>query len=74
MEALGGDAEAEIELGIAYAARQCEELLAAGAPGIHFYTLNKAPATRAVLGALKVARPWERAPQAVAADSRSRSG
>jgi methylenetetrahydrofolate reductase (NADPH) len=68
MDALGGDAEAEIELGIAYAARQCEELLAAGAPGIHFYTLNKAPATRAVLGALKVARPWERAPQAVAAD------
>jgi methylenetetrahydrofolate reductase (NADPH) len=62
MEALGGDAEAEAELGIAYAARQCEELLAAGAPGIHFYTLNKAPATRAVLGALKIARPWERAP------------
>jgi methylenetetrahydrofolate reductase (NADPH) len=61
MEALGGDQEAEAELGTAYAARQCEELLAAGAPGIHFYTLNKAPATRAVLGALRVARPWERA-------------
>ena len=61
MEALGGDQEAEAELGIAYAARQCEELLAGGAPGIHFYTLNKARATRAVLGALRVARPWERA-------------
>jgi methylenetetrahydrofolate reductase (NADPH) len=60
MEALGGNQEAEAELGTAYAARQCEELLAGGAPGIHFYTLNKAPATRAVLGALRVARPWER--------------
>ena len=62
MATLGGDQDAEAELGAAYAARQCEELLAAGAPGIHFYTLNKAPATRAVLGALRVARPWERAP------------
>jgi methylenetetrahydrofolate reductase (NADPH) len=61
MEALGGDEAAEAELGTAYAARQCEELLAGGAPGIHFYTLNRAPATRAVLGALRVARPWERA-------------
>jgi methylenetetrahydrofolate reductase (NADPH) len=60
MEGLGGDAEAEAELGIAYAARQCEELLAGGAPGIHFYTLNRAPATRAVLASLKAARPWER--------------
>ena len=32
----------------------------AGAPGIHFYALNRAPATRAVLGALKASRPWER--------------
>jgi methylenetetrahydrofolate reductase (NADPH) len=32
----------------------------AGAPGIHFYALNRAPATRAVLGALRTARPWER--------------
>jgi methylenetetrahydrofolate reductase (NADPH) len=62
MEALDGDEEAEFELGLAYAARQCEELLASGAPGIHFYTLNKAPATRAILGALKASRPWERAP------------
>jgi methylenetetrahydrofolate reductase (NADPH) len=61
MESLGDDPEAEAELGIAYAARQCDELLAGGAPGIHFYTLNKAPATRAVLCALRAARPWERA-------------
>jgi methylenetetrahydrofolate reductase (NADPH) len=59
MEALGGDQAAEFELGVAYAAQQCAELLAGGAPGIHFYALNKAPAVRAILGALRVAKPWE---------------
>ena len=59
-QAAGGDPEREFELGIAYAAQQCAELLIAGAPGIHFYALNRAPATRAVLGALRASRPWER--------------
>jgi methylenetetrahydrofolate reductase (NADPH) len=58
--AAGGDPEREFELGVAYAAQQCSELLIAGAPGIHFYALNQAPATRAVLGALKASKPWER--------------
>ncbi|HWM63289.1 MAG TPA: methylenetetrahydrofolate reductase [NAD(P)H] [Solirubrobacterales bacterium] len=58
--AAGGDEQAEFELGVAYAAQQCAELLLAGAPGIHFYALNRAPATQAVLGALRSARPWER--------------
>jgi methylenetetrahydrofolate reductase (NADPH) len=57
--ALDGDEQAEFELGVAYAAQQSAELLAAGAPGIQFYALNKAPATKAVLGALRAARPWE---------------
>jgi methylenetetrahydrofolate reductase (NADPH) len=61
MRELGGDEQAEELLGVAYAARQCEELLARGAPGIHFYALNRAPATRAVLAALRASRPWERA-------------
>jgi methylenetetrahydrofolate reductase (NADPH) len=61
MRALAGDPEAEALLGVAYAARQCEELLAGGAPGIHFYALNRAPGTRAVLAALRTSRPWERA-------------
>jgi methylenetetrahydrofolate reductase (NADPH) len=58
--ACGGDERAEFELGVAYAAQQCAELLIAGAPGIHFYALNRAPATRAVLRALRASRPWER--------------
>jgi methylenetetrahydrofolate reductase (NADPH) len=61
MDGLGGDLEAETLLGVAYAAQQCEELLARGAPGIHFYALNRAPGTRAVLSALRASRPWERA-------------
>ncbi len=55
------DAEAVLDFGVAYATLQCAELLAAGAPGIHFYTLNRSPATRAILSALKLARPWEQA-------------
>ena len=54
---LEGDPEAEFNLGVAYAAQQSAELLAGGAPGIHFYALNRAPATRAVLGALRAAQP-----------------
>jgi methylenetetrahydrofolate reductase (NADPH) len=67
MRELGGDEEAQGLLGVAYAARQCEELLAAGAPGIHFYALNRAPGTRAVLAALRASRPWERARRAAPA-------
>jgi methylenetetrahydrofolate reductase (NADPH) len=58
--AVDGDPDAEFQLGVAYAAQQCAELLIAGAPGVHFYALNRAPATRAVLGALRASRPWER--------------
>ena len=53
--------EAVTELGVAYATLQCADLLERGAPGIHFYTLNKSPATRAILSALKAWQPSERA-------------
>jgi methylenetetrahydrofolate reductase (NADPH) len=61
LRARGEDAEAVLDFGVAYATLQCAELLARGAPGIHFYTLNRSPATRAILSALKLSRPWERA-------------
>jgi methylenetetrahydrofolate reductase (NADPH) len=54
------DPEAVHQLGVSYATLQCAELLARGAPGIHFYTLNRSPATRAILSALKLLRPWVR--------------
>jgi methylenetetrahydrofolate reductase (NADPH) len=59
MEAANGNEQAEFGIGVAYAAQQCAELLREGAPGIHFYALNRWPATRAILAALKAARPWE---------------
>jgi methylenetetrahydrofolate reductase (NADPH) len=55
------DPEAVAELGVAYATLQCSDLLARGAPGIHFYTLNRSPTTRAILAALRAAHPWTRA-------------
>jgi methylenetetrahydrofolate reductase (NADPH) len=39
---LGGDAEADKAYGLDFAAKQCRELLAQGAPGLHLYIMNKA--------------------------------
>ena len=55
LDALGTDDEAAMQFGIEYATRQCEELLRAGAPGLHFYTLNKAHSTVQVLKNLGLA-------------------
>ena len=52
-----GDEAAAREVGIAHATTQCRELLAGGAPGIHFYTLNQSPATSAILRQLRRDRP-----------------
>ena len=49
LEAVAGDAEAVIEAGIEHATRQCRALLEGGAPGIHFYTLNRSLSTRKIL-------------------------
>jgi len=48
-EAAGDDEAAQFEAGVDYAARQVEELVAGGVPGMHLYVLNKSPATIRVL-------------------------
>jgi methylenetetrahydrofolate reductase (NADPH) len=55
LEALADNDEAVTQYGIEYATQQCEELLRAGAPGIHFYTLNKTRSTTQVLKNLGLA-------------------
>jgi len=55
LDELGDNDEEVAKFGIEYATQQCEELLRAGVPGLHFYTLNKAHATVEILKNLKLA-------------------
>jgi methylenetetrahydrofolate reductase (NADPH) len=55
LEKFADDDEACAEFGIQYATRQCAELLRQDAPGLHFYTLNKARSTAQVLRNLNLA-------------------
>jgi methylenetetrahydrofolate reductase (NADPH) len=48
LDAAGTDDERALEVGVEWATAQCRELLRRGAPGLHFYTLNRSPATRRV--------------------------
>ncbi len=53
LSAVQNDAEAVIREGVEWAARQCRELLDGGAPGIHFYTLNRSRSTTEILARLR---------------------
>lgn len=48
LEKVAEDDDATMALGVEWATLQCRELLARGAAGIHFYTLNKSPATQRI--------------------------
>jgi methylenetetrahydrofolate reductase (NADPH) len=48
------DPQAVLQLGVAHATAQCMDLLRGGAPGIHFYTLNRSTATKDVFAELRV--------------------
>ena len=50
---LDGNAEAAYKAGVDFAVKQCNELLEGGAPGLHFYTLNKVDPTREILNRIK---------------------
>jgi methylenetetrahydrofolate reductase (NADH) len=53
LEATGGDNDAVSAIGVEHATAQCRELLSDGAPGIHFYTLNRSTATVDILERLR---------------------
>jgi methylenetetrahydrofolate reductase (NADPH) len=53
LEPVADDPQAVLEIGVDWAWRQCEELLANGAPGVHFYTLNRSLATQRIFARLQ---------------------
>jgi methylenetetrahydrofolate reductase (NADPH) len=53
LEPIATDADAVCEVGVEHALAQCQDLLARGAPGIHFYTLNRSKATLEILRRLR---------------------
>ena len=57
IRSLAEDDEAVTQFGIEYATRQVDELLRQGAPGIHFYTLNKTRSTTQIVKNLGLANP-----------------
>ncbi len=59
MEVHGDDEEGQYAVGMYYAARQAEELIEQGAPGVHFYVLNKSRAVMLICRALALFKPLD---------------
>jgi methylenetetrahydrofolate reductase (NADPH) len=53
LEKVQDQAESVQAIGVEHATQQCDELIQAGAPGIHFYTLNRSNSTLQILENLK---------------------
>lgn len=53
LEAVQNDLSAQFEVGVEHAIQQCQQLIDAGVPGIHFYALNKSQACERILDALQ---------------------
>ncbi len=58
LQAVADDPDEVRRIGVEHATRLCQDLLDGGAPGLHFYTMNRAAATLEVCSYLG----WETAP------------
>lgn len=54
LEQFGDDLESQTQFGIEVVTHLCEQLLAGGAPGLHFYTMNQVEPTRTIWNNLKL--------------------
>ena len=52
LEAVQTEEAAQFDIGVKWAIQQCRDLVQHGAPGLHFYALNKSPACEQILSAL----------------------
>jgi len=57
LERSSDNAEGQLAVGVEFATRQVRELVERGVAGVHFYVLNKSPATAGVLKSIALARP-----------------
>jgi len=56
---LGEDKKGIEAFGVEYATKQCEKLLQRGAPGIHFYTLNRSKSTKQIFQNLNLQKRFQ---------------